>query len=272
MRRSTWLSRSAALRCIPSTTDLAARVPLRAPLPLQARLVERSPAIWYLASVSLTSVVRLAAAVLTAALLSSCTGDDSKATPTPEQTVPAEGTIAAVGDSVQATAGADSAQRSPDGDAEIDPAFLYRHASRLLPHDYQIGPLQDLLATGRTEREILATLLSFLAALAEGTIAEAAIVPDRRQSLVRSLRFHLRDGRLPHAVRIGAVTITEDQVHVALRLFGEPGRVAGEAYLQATADGWRITDLQLDLHRLAQPYTAPAEFEPSAARRLLLPP
>ena len=64
--------------------------------------------------------------------------------------------------------------------------------------------------------------------------------------------------------------MTEDQAHVALRLFGEPGRAAGEAYLEATADGWRIADLQLDLHRLAQPYTAAAEFEPSVTRWLLL--
>ena len=165
-----------------------------------------------------------------------------------------------------------SAESSPDPDAEIEPSFLYRRAPRMLPHDYEIGPLQDLLATGRTERETLATLISFLAALAEGTIAEAAIVPDRRQSLARSLQFHVRDGRLPHAARIGAVTVTEDQIHVALRLFGEPGRVAGEAYLEASADGWRIADLQLDLHRLAQPYTAPAKFEPSAARWMLLRP
>ena len=98
------------------------------------------------------------------------------------------------------------------------------------------------------------------------------MVADRRQSLSRSLRFHLRDGRLPRAARIGAVTVADDQIHVAVRLFGDPGRVAGEAYLEATPDGWRIADLQLDLQRLAQPYTAPAEFEPSAARWLLLSP
>ena len=98
------------------------------------------------------------------------------------------------------------------------------------------------------------------------------MVADRRQSLSRSLRFHVRDGRLPRAARIGAVTVADDQIHVAVRLFGDPGRVAGEAYLEATPDGWRIADLQLDLQRLAQPYTAPAEFEPSAARWLLLSP
>ena len=226
----------------------------------------------YLSGVSLTSVVRLAAAVLIAALLSSCTGDETKASEVPDKT---EAANSADGGGVQAAAepadAFDPAGRD-DSEAEIDPAFLYRRAPRLLPHDYEIGQLQDLLATGRTEREVLGALLSFLAALAEGTIAETAIAPHRRQSLSRSLQFHVRDGRLPHAARIGAVTGTEDQVHVALRLFGEPGRVAGEAYLESTPSGWRIADLQLDLQRLAQPYTAPTEFEPSAARWLLLSP
>lgn len=215
-----------------------------------------------------TSVVRLAAAVLTAALLMSCTGDDSQAAPTEEQTAAADGSAGAGDGSVPAAVASDAPQPTP----EIDRWFLHRRAPRLLPHDYEIGQLQDLLATGRTEREVLDTLLSFLGALAEGTIAEAAITADRRQSLSRSLRFHVRDGRVPHAARIGAVSVTEDEVYVALRLYGEPGRVAGEAYLEATPGGWRITDLQLDLHRLAQPYTVPAAFEPSAARRLLLSP
>ncbi len=225
---------------------------------------------------SLTSVVRLAGAVVTAALLLSCAGDDPPASQTPGQIVAAEGTAGNSDGSVRAGTEPNgvlgSAQPSAGTDDEIDPSFLYRRAPRLLPHDYKIGPLQDLLAAGRTESEALDILISFLTALAEGTVAEAAMVADRRQSLSRSLRFHLRDGRLPRAARIGAVTVADDQIHVAVRLFGDPGRVAGEAYLEATPDGWRIADLQLDLQRLAQPYTAPAEFEPSAARWLLLSP
>ena len=200
-----------------------------------------------------------------------CNGDESPAAPAEEQSAAAEGGETSDG-SLQAAASSGSAQPPSEPGAEMDPWFLHRRAPRLLPHDYEIGPLQDLLATGRTEREVLDTLLSFLGALAEGTIAEAAMASERRQSLTRSLRFHVRDGRLPHAARIGAVAVTEDQAYVALRLFGEPGRVAGEAYLEATPGGWRIADLQVDLHRLAQPYTVAAEFEPSAARRLLLSP
>ena len=202
----------------------------------------------------------------------SCNGDDSGATPAEERTAAAEGSAATNDGSAQPAAAADSARPTTESGAEMDSWYLHRRAARLLPHDYEIGPLQDLLATGRTEREVLDTLLSFLGSLAEGKIAEAALASEHRQSLSRSLQFHVRDGRLPHAARIGAVNVTEDQVHVALRLFGEPGRVAGAAYLEATPDGWRISDLQLDLHRLAQPYQVPAAFEPSAARWLLLSP
>ena len=217
--------------------------------------------------VPLTSVVRLAAAVLTAVLLASCTDDDPNTASSPDREVLEEGS-AGDGESVSSESAGefDSAAASAESDAEIDPSFLYRHAARILPHDYEIGALQDLLATGRTEREAIGTLLAFLGALAEGTIAETALVPDRRQTLSRSLQFHLSEETLPRAARIGALTVAEEQIHLSVRLFGERGRVAGEAYLETTADGWRIADLQLDLQRLAQPYTAQAEFEPGVAR------
>jgi hypothetical protein len=219
--------------------------------------------------VPLTSVVRLAAAVLTAVLLASCTNEDPNATSSPDQELLSEDSA---GDGPVASESAgdlDTDAASADNDSEIDPSFLSRRAPRILPHDYEIGELQDLLATGAGEREAIGTLLAFLGALAEGTIAEATLVPDRRQTLSRSLRFHLSEQTLPRAVRIGALTVAEEQIHLSVRLFGEPGRAAGEVYLEATVDGWRVADLQLDLQRLSQPYTAQAEFAPSAARWVL---
>ena len=124
--------------------------------------------------------------------------------------------------------------------------------------------------TEDTEREVTGILIAFFEALATGSIATDMVASERRQSLSRSLQFHLRDGRLPRAVRIGAVTISDDQARVALRLFGDPGRATGEAYLRATAAGWRIVDLQLDLRQLVQPYPARAEFEPRSGQWLLL--
>ena len=235
---------------------------------VRIQMVDRRPSIWYLSSVSPTSVARLAAAVLTAALLAGCSDDDSSATQPSQQEAPVDGAVGDGDDSTRA-ATEPAAGASSGSDTAFDPSFLYRRAPRLLPHDYEIGLLQDLLVTGRTEREALGTLVSFLTALAEGTIAEAAITADRRQSLSRSLQFHLGDGRLPRAARIGALVVADDRIHLSVRLFGEPGRVAGEAYLEATPDGWRIADLQLDLQRLGQPYVAQAEFAPSISRWLL---
>lgn len=215
----------------------------------------------------LTRVVRLAAAVLTAALLAGCTNDDPTITDSLEPERPDAGS-AGDGELVadQSAGESGSGAESADSETAIDPSFLYRRGPRILPHDYEIGPLQDLLASGQSEREAIGTLLAFLGALAEGTIADSAIVTDRRQTLSRSLRFHLRDGALPQAARIGALTVVEEQIHLSVRLFGEPGRVAGEAYLEATAEGWRVADLQIDLQRLTQPYTASAQFEPGVAR------
>ena len=209
----------------------------------------------------LAKAARLAA-VVTTVLLAGCGGDE----PAPDVEQPAPASEAARGDEAGHRAAADE----PAEPIAPPPAFLYRRGPRVLPHDYAIGPLQDLLVSEPTEQEVTAVLIAFFETLAAGSVRDEAVAADRRQSLSRSLQFHLRDGRLPHAVRIGAITSAEDHVRVAFRLFGDPGRASGEAYLQPTAAGWRIVDLQLDLQQLAQPYTARAEFEPRADRWLLL--
>ena len=177
---------------------------------VRIRMVDRRPSIWYLSSVSPTSVARLAAAVLTAALLAGCSDDDSSATQPSQQEAPVDG---AVGDGDDSTSAATepTAGASSGSDTAFDPAFLYRRAPRLLPHDYEIGLLQDLLVTGRTEREALGTLVSFLTALAEVRSRTRPSRADRRQSLSRSLQFHLGDGRLPRAARIGALVAADDR-------------------------------------------------------------
>ena len=155
--------------------------------------------------------------------------------------------------------------------AGLDADLLHRRGERITPHDYAIGPLQDLLAAGPVESAVTRTLVDFFRALAAGTIEQALIAPDWRQSLTRSLRFHLQEGLQQRAMRIGEVAVTEQRAHANIRVFGQPGRVAGEAYLEVTAEGWRIVDLQLDWRQLALPYTTQErEFVPRADRWLLL--
>ena len=207
--------------------------------------------------------------MVTVALLVGCSGDEPATSVEQAPPVPASEAERG-GDEAGHRAAADEPAPPDSTPIAAPPAFLHRRGHRVLPHDYAIGPLQDLLVTEQTEQEVTGVLIAFFEALAAGSVREEAVAVDRRQSLSRSLQFHLRDGRMPHAVRIGVVTSGEDQVRVALRLFGDPGRASGEAYLQATAAGWRIADLQLDLQQLAQPYAARAEFEPRADHWLLL--
>lgn len=153
-------------------------------------------------------------------------------------------------------------------------ALLAPRGARVLPHDYAIGPLQDLLTAGDEEEAhaVTTALLPFLRALAEGRVAPAAVAPDRLRSLQRSLQFHLDAGAAPHAARIGAVTIADGEAAAAVRLFGDPGRVAGEIYLAAADGRWQVVDVQLDLPRLALPYSPrEPEFVPRSDRWLLLP-
>ena len=153
----------------------------------------------------------------------------------------------------------------------VSPHLLYPRGLRVTPNDYSIGPLQDLLDAAQQAHAVTRTLVTFLQALAEGTIEAEAVAPDRLRSLRRSLEFHLTAEALPHAARVGEITLAEQQAHVAVRLFGDPGRVAGEIHLEVGAEGWRIVDVQIDLARLMLPYTPrEKEFAPSSDRWLLV--
>lgn len=213
-----------------------------------------------------TSVGRGLAAFLGGALLCGCGEREppaaaEDAAPPPEQTA----------DGGPSSPEPETAPETPAAARAVAPYQVYPRGARVLPHDYDIGPLQDLLAAREAERAVTAALLPFLRALAEGRVDAAAVAPDRLRSLRRSLQYHLDAGSVPHAARIGAVTLAEGEAHVPVRLFGEPGRVAGEIYLEAGAGGWRVVDVQLDLPRLAQPYSPrEREFAPRSDRPLLI--
>lgn len=211
----------------------------------------------------------LAAALLAAALLPGC----AEREPAADAAEAAEQT-AEDGDSSSTEAALDTetASEAPAEEA-IAPHQVYPRGARVLPHDYAIGPLQDLLAAAEAEQEVTAALLPFLRALAEGRVDAATVAPDRLRSLRRSLQYHLDAGAVPRAARIGAVTLAQGagEAHATVRLFGEPGRVAGEVYLEAGAGGWLVVDVQLDLPRLAQPYSPrEREFVPRSDRPLLI--
>lgn len=210
------------------------------------------------------------AALLGAALLLGCADEQPPAAGAAEPPP---------GDPSAAAADSPDAAPAADGETAALPAvsrasarhLLYPRGKRVMPQDYTIGPLQDLIAPEEPAGAVTAALVTFLRALAEGEIAAAAVAPDRLRSLRRSLQYHLDAGAVPRAARIGTVTAAEGEAHAAIRLFGEPGRVAGEIYLEAGAGGWQVVDAQLDLSRLALPYSPrEREFAPRSDRPLLL--
>lgn len=215
----------------------------------------------------LLAAAPLAAALLAAALLSGCAEREPAAD---TEAPPEQSTEDGDSSSTEEALDTETASEAPAEEA-IAPHQVYPRGARVLPHDYAIGPLQDLLAAAEAEQAVTAALLPFLRALAEGRVDAATVAPDRLPSLRRSLQYHLDAGAVPRAARIGAVTLAEGEAHAAVRLFGEPGRVAGEVYLEAGAGGWLVVDVQLDLPRLAQPYSPrEREFVPRSDRPLLI--
>ena len=206
------------------------------------------------------------ALILSVTMVSSCTDTEVP----PAVAGPAVDAVSAATGTTAPIRAAEPGLRPP-AEPAVTPHLLFPRGVRVTPNDYSIGPLQDLLAAAQPQLAVTGTLVAFLRALAEGAIAVEAVAPDRLRSLKRSLEYHLTPETLPHAARIGAIVLAEQEAHVVVRLFGDSGRVAGEIYLEAGAAGWRVVDVQLDLARLALPYTPrEQQFAPSSDRWLLI--
>ena len=204
--------------------------------------------------------------ILGTTMLASCAEDEA-----PPAVAESAAEVVAAGTGTTGPIPAAEPGARPPAVPAVAPHLLYPRGVRVTPNDYSIGPLQDLLDAAEREHAVTGTLVTFLRALAEGAIEVEAVAPDRLRSLRRSLEYHLTAEALPHAARVGRITLAGQQAHVAIRLFGDPGRVTGEIYLEAGAEGWRIVDVQLDLARLALPYTPrEKEFAPSSDRWLLV--
>jgi hypothetical protein len=146
-------------------------------------------------------------------------------------------------------------------------ALLALPAAAVLPEDFRIGGLADLLQSDNPARGIAAVARSFLDALVRGDVDSDLIEPGRREDLSRSLAYYLSTGDRPDAFRLGAVETAEgdpDEAWLNVRLFGSPGRTEGELYLRRTSQRWYVLDLQAELAGLQQPYTrAEDRFYPS---------
>jgi hypothetical protein len=150
--------------------------------------------------------------------------------------------------------------------------LLTLESSPVLPEDFEIGALADLVGIDRSTQELISVSTRFLDALQEGVVAEETLLAGVREELAISLRYYLDQELVPVTYRIGAITaesaaggedrqspIEQRTAWMNLRLFGSPGVSAGELYLERSAGRWYISDLQVDFQRMAQQYVREEE-------------
>jgi hypothetical protein len=146
--------------------------------------------------------------------------------------------------------------------------MLAQPARRLLPEDFEIGPLADRLGGSREERLARASSARFLSGLAGGKAPAEEILPERREELVRSLQYYLDRRLLPSRYRLGPFVELEDgSLRCRVRLFGDPGWGTGELYLASAEGKWYVADAQVGLPALG--VAAPPrreKFVPSEVR------
>ena len=143
--------------------------------------------------------------------------------------------------------------------------MLAQPAARLVPEDFDIGPLADWLGGSKAERLARATAARFLAGLAGGKVPDTEILPERREELARSLRYYLDRRLVPSRYRLGPFVELEDgSLRCRVRLFGSgdaastpgrspgstPGSGSGELYLSQAEGTWYVADAQVGLAAL----------------------
>ena len=135
--------------------------------------------------------------------------------------------------------------------------MLAQPAARLVPEDFDIGPLADWLGGSKAERLARATAARFLAGLAGGKVPDTEILPERREELARSLRYYLDRRLVPSRYRLGPFVELEDgSLRCRVRLFGSgdagssPGSSSGELYLSKAEGTWYVADAQVGLAAL----------------------
>jgi hypothetical protein len=156
--------------------------------------------------------------------------------------------------------------------------LLALESVQVLPEDFKIGPLADLVGVDRTTLEMISVSTRFLNALEQGMVEGESLHSEVRQELATSIRYYLDRDLIPVNYRIGAIT-TESYAEgeqksslldhrtawMNLRLFGSPGVSEGELYLERSAGRWYISDLQIDFEQMGQDYVREQEaYYPSA--------
>jgi hypothetical protein len=150
--------------------------------------------------------------------------------------------------------------------------LLALESVQVLPEDFAIGPLADLIGIDRSTLEIVSVSTRFLDSLQEGSVEGETLHAEVREELSTSIRYYLERDLIPLTYRIGAIT-TESYAEgeenqsvldrrtawMNLRLFGDPGVCEGELYLERSAGRWYVSDLQIDFQRMGREYVRDEE-------------
>ena len=145
--------------------------------------------------------------------------------------------------------------------------LLALESVQVLPEDFKIGPLADLVGIDRSTLEMVSVATRFLEGLEEGRVERESVHAEVREELTTSIRYYLQRDLVPVNYRIGAITtesygegaqrsslLEKRTAWMNLRLFGSPGVTEGELYLERSAGRWFVSDLQIDFEGMGQEY------------------
>ena len=150
--------------------------------------------------------------------------------------------------------------------------LLTLESAAILPEDFDIGPLADLVGVDRNILEMISVSTRFLNALQEGTIDRQSLHESVREELTTSIRYYLDRDLIPVTYRIGVITMEASSgdeqepstlqrrsAWMNVRLFGSPGVSEGELYLERSGGRWYVSDLQIDFEGMGQEYVREQE-------------
>ena len=149
--------------------------------------------------------------------------------------------------------------------------LLTLESAGILPEDFEIGPLADLVGVDRRTQEMISVTTRFLNALQDGEVAAETLEKNVTEELTQSIGYYLQRGLIPATYRIGAITaespedgrssfpFLEDTAWMDVRLFGSPGVCEGQLYLERSAGRWYVSDLQINFEMMSQEYSREQE-------------
>ena len=197
----------------------------------------------------------------------------SKSTAAPQQAIESEAGEIVTKREITLTQAAPAEQPQPASVQQTEQQKLLSLDSvQVLPEDFKIGPLADLVGIDRNTVEMVTVSTRFLNALQKGTVDQETLHAEVREELTTSIRYYLERDLIPVNYRIGAITTesyTEgDQQQSPLqysgawmniRLFGTPGVAEGELYLERSGSRWYVSDLQIDFETIGEQYVKEEE-------------